>query len=122
MKHSEVVPLDITLTEKAQQWLSEQTKQHNETKVALVIWLNVSSSWSGSFISPEAGLVDEDKIKQHKQFIVIGKYNGYNIYRGPRVESYLPDNVRLDVRGNWGLKELYIVGVSRPVRAGYGNC
>ncbi len=44
MKHSEVVPLDITLTEKAQQWLSEQTKQHNETKVALVIWLNVSSS------------------------------------------------------------------------------
>jgi len=44
MKHSEVALLEIILTEKATQWLSEQIKQHNETKVALVLWLNVSSS------------------------------------------------------------------------------
>ena len=74
------------------------------------------------FVSPEAGLVDEEKLKKHKQFTVIGKNNGLNIYMGPRVEPYLPNKVRIDVRGNWGLKQLYIVDVSRPVRAGYGSC
>jgi hypothetical protein len=44
MKHSEVAILEVSLTDKATQWLSEQTKQHNDTKVALVLWLNVSNS------------------------------------------------------------------------------
>ncbi len=47
MKHSEVALLEVSLTDKATQWLSEQTKQtkqSNDTKVALVLWLNVSSS------------------------------------------------------------------------------
>lgn len=45
MKHSEVALLEVSLTDKATLWLSEQqTKQYDDTKVALVLWLNVSSS------------------------------------------------------------------------------
>ena len=47
MKQSEVALLEISLTDKATLWISEQTeqkKQYNDTKVALVLWLNVSSS------------------------------------------------------------------------------
>jgi hypothetical protein len=73
-------------------------------------------------VSPEAGLVDESKLQQHKQFALVGKNNGLNMYMGPKVESYLPDKVQLNVRGLWGLKRLYIVGFDRPMSAGYGNC
>ena len=45
MKHSEVALLEVSLTDKATQWLAEKIKQYNDdTKVAVVLWLNVSSS------------------------------------------------------------------------------
>jgi len=60
------------------------------------------------------------KMDLHK--ITSRRLQPFRAERNRRVESYLPNKVRLDVRGNWGLKEMCIVDVSRPVRAGYGSC
>jgi hypothetical protein len=80
-------------------------------------------------VSPEASLVDESKLQeheefilvneskplQHKEFILVNESNGLNLYIGPDVESYVPENAQIDVRTRGRLTQLYIVGAEKAM-------